>query len=56
MTNKRNPYGDGRAAERIVKFFLDLKDNNLGVFMIPKIIHYCWFGRDQYAETGIKMH
>jgi len=27
MTNKHNPYGDGRAAEKVVKFFLDLKDN-----------------------------
>jgi UDP-N-acetylglucosamine 2-epimerase (non-hydrolysing) len=25
MTNKHNPYGDGRAAEKVVKFFLDLE-------------------------------
>ena len=22
--------------------------------MIPKIIHYCWFGRGQMPELGVK--
>ncbi len=27
MINKQNPYGDGKAAERIVNYFISLKDN-----------------------------
>jgi len=28
MTGKKNPYGDGKASERIIKFLLDLKGKN----------------------------
>lgn len=44
MTKANNPYGDGKTSERIRKYLVEYKKENT-IQKIPKIIHYCWFGR-----------
>lgn len=48
MSNATNPYGDGKACEHIVSELLNEQQ------MIPKIIHYCWFGGNSLPEEAQK--
>ena len=53
MRNASNPYGYEFAYKRIA----NVLEKVWGYFMIPKIIHYCWFGRNpkpKLAEKCIK--